>query len=232
MLAGGQGGEGLTPVGHVGDDPRQLDGPPRARADQPTAQQQPSAAVLDLIFGGVFAVALERARQGRGATGQVFGLQLAGEVVHGEGRAAGYAQVFARPAGQPEALSRQAQFPIADPARVDDRDQLVALTDHGGGQGQEEDDESDAGDPDGQYQGRGAERRRLHRRLDRGHRQGRHGDVMHADYGQSQDQGRRQSPPTRTILFDGEQGRDRGEQGDGRRQGDRAGRIGQGRRGS
>ena len=64
MLAGGQGGEGLMPVGHVDDDPGQLDRSARARADQPAAQLQPVAAVPDLILGIVFAVALERAALG------------------------------------------------------------------------------------------------------------------------------------------------------------------------
>jgi len=49
-LAFGQFGEGLVPVGDVGDDPRQAQGATGARADQATAQVDPAAVGRQLIF--------------------------------------------------------------------------------------------------------------------------------------------------------------------------------------
>ncbi|MND95836.1 hypothetical protein D3C80_881000 [compost metagenome] len=138
--------------------------------------------------------------------------------------------MLAGPVRNPQRLARQAHLPVADIPGVDDGDQLVALIDHGDRQRQKQDEDGHRRHGDGQYQGRSA--RRIERRggLDRRHRQGGHGDMVHPDHGQSQNQRRRQPPQGRPILLDGEQGGDRGEQGDGRRQDDQSGRIGQGRR--
>ncbi|MNL21951.1 hypothetical protein D3C87_1432670 [compost metagenome] len=226
MLAGGQGGEGLMPVGDVGDHPRQLDRLARPRTDQPAAHLKPATAVADLILGGVVAVPPQSPLQGFRSPDHVLGFQLFGEIARAEGLAAVQAEVFARPTGQPEVLSRKGQLPVADPARVDDGDQLVALIHHGDRQGQKQDEDGHARDRHGQHQGRGAVRVQCCGGLCRGRGQGRHGHMMHADYGQTQDQSRRQPPQRRAVLVDREQGGGGGEQGDDGGQDDQSGRIG------
>ncbi|MNE18159.1 hypothetical protein D3C80_1111770 [compost metagenome] len=230
MLAGGQGGEGLTPVGDISDDPGQLDRSPRTRADQASAQLQPAIAVAHLILGVIVAVAVDGPRQGGGAARQVFGLELADEVARGEGLAVSQVEEFPGATGQPQGLGGQGQLPIADAAGVDDGDQLVTLIHHGDGKRQKQDEDGHARDPDGQHQGRCSGRTQRDGGLERRHRQGRHGHMVHPHHGHPQDQGRCQSPQRRPVLLDGEQGGDGSEEGDRRRQHDQAGRIGQARR--